>query len=213
MTSQFILHGLSFSGPTYKVGLMLRLCQQAFSYRHVDLRSGIHKAPSFLKLNRYGQVPVLQHGDLVLCQSNAILEYLSETLVKFGGRTPQDRAHVREWLFWDFEKLSLGIFRTRSHVRGFRPMDAAVASNFRDLALSSLSELDKNLLGKNFLVGSQPTIADIACYGVIVFAEEAQLDLTNYPCVKAWMDRMASLPGWKLPYDLLPQTDAISVAA
>ncbi len=83
----FTLHGIALSGPTYKVALMFALCSERFSYRHINLREGAHKTPEFLAINRYGQVPALSHGDLKLCQSAAILEYLSEVLGKFGGAT------------------------------------------------------------------------------------------------------------------------------
>src|SRR3546814_12932508 len=78
MAAAYTLYGSFLSAPTYKVGLMLSLCGLSFNYRHVDLAKGEHKTPEFLELNRYGQVPVLQHGDYTLCQSNSILEYLSE---------------------------------------------------------------------------------------------------------------------------------------
>jgi glutathione S-transferase len=54
----FTLYGIALSGPTYKVALMLSLCGQRFSYRHMNLAKGAHKQPEFLAVNRYGQVPI-----------------------------------------------------------------------------------------------------------------------------------------------------------
>ena len=103
--TSFTLYGIALSGPTYKAALMLNLCGEPFSYRHVNLREGAHKKPEFLAVNRFGQVPALVHGALTLCQSGAILEYLAETLGKFGGTDAPTRQRAREWLFWDADRL------------------------------------------------------------------------------------------------------------
>ena len=201
------LYGAAPSGPTYKVALMFALCGRPFSFRHVELRVGAHKQPEFLKINRYGQVPALVDGKLTLCQSGAILQHLAEKYRKFGGENPQQRARAREWLFWDADRLAPGIFRTRAAARGFFSVDPAVAQYFRDYGDNGLKTLDV-LLGKSkFVAGAEPTIGDIASYGVLAFAEEAPFDLATYPNVAAWMSRMEKLKGFKPPYELLPLHD------
>ena len=211
MTTKFILHGHFLSGPTIKVGLMLRLCGEPFAFRLVDLRAGAQKRPEYLKLNRFGVVPALVNGDLALCQSNAILEYLAETLHKFdGGNTPA-RARIREWLFWDFDRLSPGIFRSRALARGFFTAEKPVADLFRQNGEAALGELEKALAGTPFLTGSSPTIADIACHVVVGMAPEGGFDLTPYSNVRAWSGRMAALPGAKPPGEVLPQVDTDEV--
>jgi glutathione S-transferase len=203
----FTLHGIALSGPTYKVALMLTLCGERFSYRHTNLREGAHKTPAFLALNRYGQVPALEHGALKLCQSAAILQYLAETLGKFGGADDPTRLRAREWLFWDADRLSPGIYRTRAIARGFFKADPAVAAVYREAGTVGLGVLDESLSAQPFLTGAAPTIADIACYGVVAFAEEGEFRLADWPHIKAWGARMAALPGFKSPYDLLPMAD------
>src|SRR6185369_6631737 len=126
MASRFTLHGLWLSGPTYKVALMLSMCGEAYAYRHVDLRAGQQKTPEFLALNRYGQVPVLVDGELTLCQSGSILEHLAATLGKFGGDGEIEKARAREWLFWEFDKLSPNIYRARAVKRGFFKFEESV---------------------------------------------------------------------------------------
>src|ERR1041385_7972763 len=79
------LHGSPYSGPTYKVALMLALLGEPFDFTPVDLRAGAHKTPEFLAINRYGQIPAMTDGDLSLCQSGAILQYLAAKHGKFGG--------------------------------------------------------------------------------------------------------------------------------
>ena len=213
MPENFTLHGIFLSGPSMKVGLMLRLCGQPFAYRHVDLRGGAHKQPAYLAINRYGVVPALEHNGLALCQSNAILEYLAETLGKFGGADATGRARVREWLFWDFDRLSPGIFRSRAIARGFYNADAAVAEAFRAAGEAGLADVDKALGGSAFLTGASPTAADVACHVVVALAPEGGFDLARYANIQAWSKRMAALPGMVPVNEVLPQADAPAVAA
>jgi glutathione S-transferase len=95
---RFTLHGFALSGPTYTSALMLTLSRHPYSYIHINLREGAHRQPDYLVKNRFGQVPALRDGAIFLVQSAAILEYLSESLKKFEGKTPLERQRVREWL-------------------------------------------------------------------------------------------------------------------
>jgi glutathione S-transferase len=101
----FTLHGSPHSLPTYRVALMLRLSGAGFSFRYVSFQRGMHLTPEFRALSRWGQVPVLEHEGRVLLQSAAILEYLSEALGRFGGADAEARQRIREWLFWDADRL------------------------------------------------------------------------------------------------------------
>jgi len=202
-----MLHGIAFSGPTYKVALMLALCGEPFAYKHMDMRAGAHKAPDFLAINRYGQVPAIIDGELRLCQSGAILQYLADKFGKFEGRTKEQRARAREWLFWEADRLAPGIFRSRAAARGFANFDPATATHFRDAGDQGLKVLETELGKHDFVVGPQPTIGDVACYGVLAFAKEGNFDLSAYPNIGAWMQRVEALKGFKAPYDLLPLHD------
>lgn len=213
MSGPYTLHGIFLSGPTYKAGLMLKMLGQSFAYRHVDLRGGAHKKPEFLKLNRYGQVPALQDGDLTLCQSDAILLHLAEKHGKMGGRTVAEKARAREWLFWEFDRLAPNVYRLRAANRGFAKFDDATLALYKTQALDALKVLEGELASRKFLAGDEPTVADVAVYGDVVYAGEGEagLDLAPFPNVKAWMARFAALPGFKLPSELLPQADAAAV--
>ena len=52
------------------------------------------------------------------------------------------------------------------------------------------------------------TVADVAVYGDVSYAGEAAIDLAPYPNVKAWMERIEKLPGFKKYEDVLPKQDA-----
>ncbi len=205
MANRFTLHGLWLSGPTYKVALMLALCGEPFDYVHVDLRSGEHKKPEFLAKNRFGQVPLLMDGDMALCQSASILQYLAETLNKFDGTTALERARIREWMFWDFDRLAPSIYRSRAIRRGFRQADASVTAMYVDEGKTSLSVLDQELAKTTWLAGNRPTIADIDVYGVIQASAEGGFDLDGYANITAWKARFEALPGFGAPQALMPQ--------
>ena len=206
--SKITLYGIWLSGPTYKAGLALSLMGQPFAYKHVDLRAGAHKQPDYLAINRFGQVPALVDGDLKLCQSGAILLHLADKFGKMGGKTAEEKARVREWLFWEFDRLASNIYRPRAIKRGFMKADDNVHQMYLNQAGDALKVLDGALAKSDFLVGSEPTIADVAVYGDVAYAEEAAIDLSPYANVKAWMARVEKLPGFKKYEDVLPKQDA-----
>src|SRR5437773_4086125 len=183
---RFTLHGFALSGPTYTVALMLSLCRHPFSYIHVNLREGAHKQPDYLVKNRYGQVPCLRDGQIFLCQSAAILEYLAEALQKFDGRTSAEKHRVREWLFWMWDRLAVPVFRLRQRARGLRQFGDEAKIMYEGEARSSFALLEHELAKSEWLVGKKPTIADICAYGVARYANEAGIDINTYPKVVEW---------------------------
>jgi glutathione S-transferase len=199
----FTLHGTAQSIPAVKAGLGLAMTGTAYTYKHVDLRSGQHKTPEFLALNRYGQVPVLQHGDLVLCQSDVILEYIGETTGKLWPKSKADQFHVREWLAWELDLLYPGIAMPRGLTR-FMQGDPAVIEFMKKRGERALGMLEAHLSKAKFLVGNEQTVADIACAVDCTYADEAGLSLGNFPSVRSWHARISGLPGWTNPKEVLP---------
>ena len=201
---RFTLHGTMTSGPTYTVGLMLSLCKQPFSYIHVNLREGQHKQPDYLVKNRYGQVPALRDGQTFYVQSAAILEHLAEVLGKFDGKTNLEKQRVREWLFWQWDKLSVPLFRLRARARGFRQFGDEVRIMYDTETKAALAVLEHELVKSEWIAGKKPTIADVTGYAVIRYAPEANIDLSPYPNVSAWKKRFEALPGFGTPEQILP---------
>jgi glutathione S-transferase len=206
MPTRFELHGITFSGPTYKVALMLSLTAEQFDYVHINMMEGEHKQPAHLTKQRYGQVPLLvdRSNGRQLCQSAAILEYLADILGKFGGATLEERLQVREWLYWDFDRLAPAIYRPRAIRKGFRKGGPEILDMYAADAGSALKTLERHLAGKNWIVGEGVTIADIDIYGVVTYAADAAVDLAPFGNVTAWMKRVEALPGFSAP-GFLPQ--------
>jgi glutathione S-transferase len=201
---RFTLHGFALSGPTYTAALMLALSRHPYSYIHVNLREGAHRQPDYLVKNRFAQVPALRDGAIFLVQSAAILEYLSESLKKFEGKTPLERQRVREWLFWQWDRLAPPIYRLRSRNRGTRHFGDETRIMYEGEAKQAFAVLESELAKSDWIVGKRPTIADIGIYGAVHFAGEAGLDLGPYPRLQEWKKRFEALPGFATPQQLLP---------
>lgn len=206
MADRITLFGSFTSSSSYKVMLYLALARLPFSFRTVNLKNGVQHMPDYRAVNRYGKVPALRHRGLTIVQSNVILGYLAGATGQFEGRTEQDRWTAREWLDWEADHIT-NVAKVRHYSR-FRAVDPAVMAYFRPLAEAALGFVDKALNGREWLVGEAPTIADIGCWGRMVFMAEGGLDIEAWPNIAAWSRRLAAMPGYALPYDLIPKKDA-----
>jgi glutathione S-transferase len=211
--TRFVLYGSPHSLPTYKVALMLRLSGAPFSFRYVSFQKGMHRTPEFSALSRWGQVPVLVDDGRIYLQSAAIVEHLAETLGRFQGLDPAARQLVREWMYWDVDALFPPVFNcygVQLGQRGLLPIDVepAIAAYHRQRAETALSVLDSHLAHRDFLCASEPTIADLFCYGDVAFAEVCAFDANCWSNVALWAQRVTALKGFQAPFTLLAMENA-----
>ena len=205
MDDRITLYGSFTSSSSYKPMLYLALARMSFSFRTVNLKYGAQKLPEYLAVNRYGKVPTLRHRGLTIVQSNVILDYLARTTGHFEGATEQDRWSAREWLSWEADAIT-NVAKVRHYSR-FREVDPAVMAYFRPPAEEALTFVDQSLAGRQWLVGETCTIADIGCWGRMVFMAEGGFDITRWPNLLAWAERLKAMRGFALPYDLIPKKD------
>jgi glutathione S-transferase len=201
---RFTLYGFAGSTSTYAAALGLALMRYPFSYIHISLRDGAHKQADFLVKNRFGQVPALRDGHAYYVQSSAILLHLAESLDKFDGKTPLEKQHVREWLFWQWDKLAVPVFRLRARARGLRQFGEEVRTMYDQEAKQAFAFLDHELARNEWLAAKRPTVADVSIYVVARFANDAGVDLTHFRHVMEWKKRFEALPGFAPPEMLLP---------
>jgi glutathione S-transferase len=199
------LYGSFTSSSSYKPMLFLSLSGVPFSFRTVNLKVGVQNTPEYLAINRYGKVPALCHQGLTVVQSNVILDYLARATGIFEPADPQHRWQAREWLAWENDAIT-NVARVRHYSR-FRSVDPIIMEYFRPLAIDALAWVDRALEGREWLVGDACSIADIGCWGRMVFMAEGGFDITTWPNLLAWSDRIKALPGFALPYDLIPSKD------
>src|SRR5712692_3515148 len=157
------LYGSFTSSSSYKPMLYLALAGLPFSFRTVNLKTGVQNEPEYLAINRWGVVPSLCHRGLVILQSNVILDYLARTTGHFEGRDEQERWQAREWLSWEADHIT-AVAKVRHSAR-FRASHPEVIAEFRPKAEAALAFVDRTLEGREWLVGGHCTIADIGCWG------------------------------------------------
>jgi glutathione S-transferase len=174
----------------------------AHEYRDVDLRVPLSERRSdFRAASRFGEVPVFVENGVPLAQSNAILVHLARGTGRLGGGENLDA--VIEWLFWEANRVGFSVANLR-HALKFAPdTPEPVVAWLRARAVSDLTRLNSELAAKRFLLGAECTVADIACCAYLFWSEQAKLDLSEWPHVALWLDRIRGLRGWAAPYDLL----------
>jgi glutathione S-transferase len=194
------------SGNAYKAALTLTLADMEWEAEFVDFFNGATRTPEFRAINEMGEVPVLIDGDVTLTQSGVIQDYVSSKTGKLGGRSAAERRDILRWVFWDNHKMSSQAGTTR-FLMNFLPKDKRPAEviNFMQARLkAAYTVLNSHLDGQVWMVGDQVTIADVACCGYLYYPEPFGFDRKDWPNIDRWLDRIAALPGWKHPYDLMP---------
>nr|WP_247078944.1 glutathione S-transferase family protein [Pseudohalocynthiibacter sp. F2068]MCK0103977.1 glutathione S-transferase family protein [Pseudohalocynthiibacter sp. F2068] len=198
------------SGNAYKAALTLELSGLEWESVYVDFFNGEARTPEFRELNDMGEVPVMVDGDLTLSQSGMIQDYVSSKSGKLGGRSANQRREILRWVLWDNHKLSSQAGTTRFLMNFLpeekRPVEAIAFLQARLKA--AYATLNAALEGRSWLVGDSVTIADLACCGYLFYPEPFGFDRADWPNIDAWLDRIAALPGWKHPYDLMPGSPA-----
>jgi glutathione S-transferase len=198
------------SGFSYKVALALDLLGVDYEQRQVDIRiAREQRSAEFRAVAAHGEVPVLLIDGLNLCQSNVILDYLATRQDAAGGPRRFDgaelaqRLHVREWLSWEANRVSLNLAHAR-YGRQFGAYDPALLAWYDRRSRADLDRLQAQLAQTPWLAGDAPTIADVACMGYLCFTVEPWAEAAGvahadwaqrWPALKAWYDRLLALPG------------------
>ena len=194
-TNPLRLHRFALSGHAHRVELLLSLPGLPFERIDVDLAKGAHKAPDFLARNPFGQVPVIEGGEVTLSDSHAILAYLA---AKYGGdtwlpRDPIGAARVQRWLSVAAGPLAFGPAAARLIALFKTPYNLAEVTA-RAHALFAVIEAE--LSAASFITGRRPTIADVALYSYTAHAPEGGVSLAAYPRLRDWLARIEQLPGF-----------------
>lgn len=184
------------SGHAHRVHMLLSILELDFELITVDLPAGEHQRPEFLALNPFGQIPVLVDGETIISDSNAILVYLATVYDKEKQWFPEAalvRASIEQFLSLAAHRLAGSIAKLRAANLFNRSIDSEPLTAE---AYKLLYQLQNYQNGRQWLVGEQPTIADLALYSYIKLAPEGGIDLTDYPTIEAWLKRVEDLPGF-----------------
>ena len=157
---------------------------------------GAHKAPDFLAKNPFGQVPVIEDGEVTLADSNATLVYLAMRYDASGRWFPRDpvvAARIQQWLSVAAGQLAYGPAAARLVTLFGAQLDYERA---KAIAAQLYAVLDQYLATGAFLAGKEANIADIAIYSYTAHAPEGGVSLEPYPNVRGWLAPVEALPGF-----------------
>ncbi len=190
------VYGMAVSGNCWKVAQILQLTGLAFEWVETDGNSGITRSPAFLAINPIGKIPAVVLDDgTILVESAAILLHFAED-TPWLPPPGLARTRVHEWLFFEQYSHEPYIAVARNIMTWRREADRypeRLAECARKGA-EALDVMERRLTEAEWLVGTAPTIADLALFAYTHRADEGGFDLARWPGVQAWVDRMAALP-------------------
>lgn len=189
------LYRFPLSGHCHRVQLLLSILGRPVELIDIDLRTKVQKSAEFLAMNPFGQVPVIQDGEVIVADANAILVYLANQYAPdtWLPHDPAKAADVQRWLSVAAGLLAFGPSAARMAVL-FNTQANTVEMIAR--ANSLFVVMEKVLSVKPFLTGDKPTLADVANYSYIARAPEGNISLNPYPQLRSWLERIEALPGF-----------------
>lgn len=194
MSRAIRIHSFPLSGHAHRAVLFASVAGIDHEIVNVNLAKGAQKEEAFLALNPFGQVPVVEDGETVINDSNAILVYLARKYApSFLPSDPVGEAEVQKFLTLAAGELAFGPAAARLITVFNAPLDADFC---RATATKVLGKLEAHLQGRTFLVGDAPTIADIAIYSYTAHAPEGGVSLEPYPNVRRLLSNVEALDGF-----------------
>ena len=198
------LYGFPPSPNTWKVRAVAAHLDQKLDLQFVDLTKGQQRTPEYIALNPTGRTPTLVDGDLVLWESDAIMQYIaSRTPNALWPNDPRVRADIMRWQSWQlahwgadgcqpliFERL------VKQFLKLGAP-DAAILAKGTDAFNREARVLDAHLAKQPYLAGKELTLADFSVAAPLFYAKEAELPLASYAHLRDWFGRVSALPAWR----------------
>ena len=198
MTS-LTLYSMPSSGNSYKVRLLLSLLGRP--YTHVGME---YETPTLAEAHASGtlplkKLPVLELPDGTrLPESNAILCYLAEG-TDWMPADPVDRARVLGWMFWEQNqhegviavRAAILSYASRAHLRTPERL-----ADLLERGHALLQQMEDRLETNDWIATDRPTVADISLCGYTHSAgTKGGFDMTRFPAINRWLDRIAAMPG------------------
>lgn len=199
------LWGAQPSLNTQKTAMMLTLCGLPFDFEKVLPREGQHMTAGYMKMNPYGRIPVMRHGDLWLRQTQTQIDYLARLTGLYLPATREEEWGVMDWHNFSTDYQSAGLARIRFMNVYLGGGDPKVKDHYRPNSLRGMEILEAHLKGNDWLLAARPTIADIIVYPCTRVLELAELDPKDWPATMAWLARFETLPGFRPSMEMVPE--------
>lgn len=193
------LYDHTLSGSCYKVRLMLGFL--GLEYERVQIGfypDREHKKPDFLKINPLGQIPVLEDDGVRLRDAQAILCHLAnkyDTERTWLPRDAESFGPVMMWLMFGGGEIMAASAARLHDLLGY-DLDIEVARRNAHAAFRVLDDhlAERHILGAEWIVGDQPSVADIACFPYIALSGDGGIGHEDYPALRNWMRAFRRLP-------------------
>lgn len=192
------IYGDSRSGNCYKLQLLCAEMEISYNWQEVDILAGDTRTPEFLLMNANGKIPLLAlPNGRYLAESNAILCFLADGS-DFFGHEAFSRAEILQWLFFEQYSHEPYIATSRFIIRylGNPPERQMDLQQKKEGGYAALGVMERQLEAHAFIVGDQFTIADIALFAYTQVADEGGFDLTGFPAILDWIERIRLRPGY-----------------
>lgn len=196
------LYDLNISPNALKVRAVLHELELPFETVPVNIMGGGGQALEYLAKNPNGKVPVLEDGDFVLWESNAIIKYLASLRPDrhLLPTEPRPVARLDQWLFWQVAHyyqpvVGLAVEKIFKPMAGQAPDPGLVATLTQDF-LRLTAVLEKGLSDREYLLGKL-SVADFALAANLFMRSQLELDISAFPSVQAWLGRIESRESWK----------------
>lgn len=199
---QVTFYNYVLSGNCYKFRLLASLLKVEYEAVAIDFHPGEeHKSEAMLKLNPAGTLPVLQVGNQILTESQAMLLWLAQHHdpghTWWPHRNANHLVNTMQWLAFS-SRLSATIGELRLHSMLNKDIDVHAVQTGSVKALRELEShlSEQRIRGFSWLVANTPTIADIACFPYTALSPDAGIEHDAYPAIRNWLYALRSLDGF-----------------
>ncbi|AKA26260.1 glutathione binding-like protein [Pseudomonas chlororaphis] len=198
----------------HKISLFLEEAGLPYSVHPVNIGQGEQFKPEFLKIAPNNRIPAIvdhQPADggapLSLFESGAILLYLAEKTGQFLPKDLRGRQEALQWLFWQMGGLG-PMAGQNHHFSQFAPEKIPYAiKRYVDETARLYGVLDRRLADREFVAGSEYSIADMAIYPWIVSHKWQSQDLENFPHLHRWFNRILDRPATTRAYAIVQRVN------
>ncbi len=197
----YLLYDYLPSGNGYKCRLVMKALGMPYELRQLDIVNGATRTPEFLAINPNGKIPLLVvPGRGPIAESHAIIAYLAEGTALVPSDA-YERALMWQWMCFEQYQLEPGVATVRFWLKSLKKSPEQLGDRYVERfqrGAEALAVLERGLTGRQWLVGSRVSLADIALFAYTHVADEAGYRLADFPAIGAWIASFKALP-WYAP--------------
>ena len=184
-----------------KMSLLFNAVNVVPNMVEMQLHEGEQKSSQFLQLNPDGKIPVLADDELVLTESNAILQYITNKYQSpLWPQNIAEQGQTLKWLFWQASTWSKAtspfahrrVVLPHWGITGRENIEPELLARFHKV----MSQFNQALEGRRTIFGETLTIADLSLASSLIFSAEAKMPLENYPHIQNWLNHLGETSWW-----------------